>query len=397
MKNLSILLIFLAFSSTALGENAVTIPYGEFKQLYTHRLRQDILKDIQEDPFVYTIRNARYKMAVSPGGAVCRAMLTGTLISGKPGAFKLFSNKIIIRKIQEVKGGALVCGNDPKSGISFFPSGAPEFSIVMTFFIPAGEDNNSAYIALEIPRALENALEPAAGKKTVLLDVPGVKNQTGTYHFSARASLKIRFSKGGDARASAGDHQENLADRYTGVPVPPVVLNAVHCFTSFEESGNVLSVITAEIPPEAGKTFTIQAVPGAEIWQCRINKKKIRVYKSKDGNWIIPLTRGKTSRMELALLSQGEKIGLHGKLELTLPAMGLPTRQVNITLGLPKRVELLSFQGPVSPSKPSAHPRPGEFSGTHFTPYFFSRSFHKGGAISMAVSYKEPVKKGNNS
>jgi len=397
VKKLYILLIFLSFSSTALGETAVTIPYGEFKQLYTQRIRQDILKNIKEDPFVYTITNARYKMAVSPGGAVCRAWFTGSLISGKPGAFKLFSNKIIIREIQEVKGGALVCDNDTKSGILFFPSGAPAFSIVLTFFIPAGEDNNSAYIALEIPRAIKNTLEPTSGEKTVLLDVPGVKSQTDTYHFSTRPSLKIRFTKGTTARASDRDRRENLADTYTGVPVPPVVLNAVHCFTSFEESGNILSVITAEIPPEAGEIFTIQAVPGAEIWQCRINNKKIRVYKSKDGNWILPLTRGKRSRIELALLSQGEKIGLHGKLELTLPAMGLPARQVNITLGLPKRVELLSFQGPVTPSKPSDHPRPDEFSDTHCTPYFFSRSFHKGGAITMAVSYKEPVKKGNNS
>jgi len=52
VKTLYSVLMVLVFSSTAFGENAVTIPYVEFKQLYTDRIRQDILKGIRKDPFV---------------------------------------------------------------------------------------------------------------------------------------------------------------------------------------------------------------------------------------------------------------------------------------------------------------------------------------------------------
>ncbi|WDP91996.1 MAG: hypothetical protein HUN04_20660 [Desulfobacter sp.] len=394
MKNILILFMFLAFYPAAFAENAVTIPYGEFKKLYGDEIRRELMAEAPDTPFIHTISSTRYDMAIGPEGALCRAEISGSMISGSPEAIPLFSDKIIIREVKNVTGGALVSGEKNSGGICFFPSGDPAFSLALTFFIPAGEDNNSAYIALKIPRALENALAATAQNDTVLLDLPGVQTRTGTWHFSPRSTLKIRFSHGAAARARAAEKQAAISRSYKAVSTPPVVLDTVHCFTTFEEGGNILSVISAKIPPEAGAAFAVKALAGAEIWQCKINNKKVKVYKSPGGDWIFPLARDRDSRLELSLLSRGRKLGLHGRLDLTLPRMALPARRINIALGLPKRVELVSFQGPLSPSRPFKARAPGEFSGT---PYYFSRSFHKGEAVTMAVSYKEPVKKGNPS
>ncbi len=392
MKKFIITLFFLVFSGNAFGENAISIPYEEFKKLYGNYIRQDIMKEIEKDPFISSIDSAHYKISVTRQGGICEVTLAGTLISGSPESVPLFSDKIIIKKIMEVSGGSLLSTRE--EGISFLSSGARTFLIKLTFFIPAGEDNRSSYVALKIPTAVKNVLLPEAGKQVALFDIPGVKNNTGIYHFSPKALLKIRFSGIETADAKAAKRTKILSTRYNAVATPPLVLDAVNWFTSFEESGNVLSVIAMTVPSEAGESVRLKMMPKAKIWSCKVNGKKMKVYSDshdgKTGFWILPLSKGKKSHIELALLSQGEKMGLHGKLELGLPEMELAARKINIAVGLPQRLEMISFQGPITPAKTFKYKRPHDFSGT---PYYFSRSFHSGAPITMAVSYKEPVKK----
>ncbi|MFH1708227.1 MAG: hypothetical protein ABIF71_09960 [Planctomycetota bacterium] len=80
---------------------------------------------------------------------------------------------------------------------------------------------------------------------------------------------------------------------------------------------------------------------------------------------------------ELAYLNKGAPLGLHGRLEITVPRIGLPAR-----------VDLLSLDGPVSPAAAPAGKAPAEFIGR---PHHFARSFYKGEAMQLAVAYKEPV------
>jgi hypothetical protein len=123
----------------------------------------------------------------------------------------------------------------------------------------------------------------------------------------------------------------------------------------------------------------------------KVNGKKMAVYTSgaNDPFWIIPLAKGKTSKIELAMLRKSKKLGLRGRLEAVLPKMELPSRKALIAIGLPPRVELLSFEGDIAPDTDCQTKHPEDFIGT---PYYFSKSFYKGEGISVAVSYKEPVK-----
>jgi hypothetical protein len=178
-------------------------------------------------------------------------------------------------------------------------------------------------------------------------------------------------------------------ERFRSVDTPDTILDTQRFFISFEENGNVLSVLSMDMPADIGPRMELKAVPQTEIWSLKVNGQKRKVYSNDAGMWIIPLETGKQSHVELALLRKGDALGLHGRLEAMLPATGIPSRRVDVGIALPSRVQLLSLEGPLSPASPEMAKAPLEFVGQ---PYFFSRSLYKGQGMAFAVAYKEPVK-----
>ena len=215
----------------------------------------------------------------------------------------------------------------------------------------------------------------------------------------ARLNSKL-LAVAGDARFFMKiPPQEELSltvKRFHTVSTPPIVLDSIAFFTSFDDNGSVLSLLVMDIPPEAGPRLNIRAIPQAKIWSLTVNGQKINVYgdrddaskNSDDTRWIIPLARSQTSHVELAFIRQVEKPGLHGKFEAELPAAELPSTSVRIAIALPERLQLLSLEGPVSPAAESNWDKPDEFIGK---PYYFSRAFYTGEGIKMILSYKEPL------
>lgn len=177
--------------------------------------------------------------------------------------------------------------------------------------------------------------------------------------------------------------------RFIPVATPPLVLDSQYFFTSFDENGDILSTVVMEVPPETGPHLKLKAVAGAEIWSLTVNGKNRKVYGNDSSTWIVPLDAGEVSRVELAVLHKGAKLGLQGRLEVLLPETGLPSRSARVGIAIPERVQLMSIEGPVSPDPDKSWQTPATFVGK---PYFFSRSFYKGEGMKLAVSYKEPVK-----
>ena len=178
--------------------------------------------------------------------------------------------------------------------------------------------------------------------------------------------------------------------RFQTVSTPPIVLDSQDFFTSFDDNGTMLSVLVMDIPPELGPRMKLKPLPGAEIWSLKVNGRSKTVYSGNEHEWIIPLAEGEVSHVELAFLRRGENLGLRGRLETALPETGLPSRRVRVGVALPERVQLLSVEGPLSPESGEAWKLPKEFIGKL---HFFSRSFYKGDGMTIAVSYKEPLKK----
>ena len=189
-------------------------------------------------------------------------------------------------------------------------------------------------------------------------------------------------------KVSANEIINLTIKRFQHVSTPTTVLDCQYLFSSFEENGNILSVLVMDVPPEVGSRMRLKSVPDGEIWSLTVNGAKRRVYASEQDRWIIPLESGQVSHVELAFLRKGPKLGLQGRIEAVVPETGLPSQDVRVGVALPARVELLSIEGPVSAAPGEDWTLPTEFVGK---PHFFSRSFYKGEGMRLAISYKEPV------
>jgi hypothetical protein len=191
------------------------------------------------------------------------------------------------------------------------------------------------------------------------------------------------------SRVKAGQRVTAELKRFAAVSTPPIVMDSVRFFSSFEENGGVLSVLQLDVPAEAGPRLRVKAAPEAEVWSLTVNGERRNVYANGDGAWVIPLAAAGTSRVELAFLCAQPKLGLQGRLETAVPETPFPARHVLVGLALPARVEVLSVEGPVNPAPGTAVKPPAEFAGK---PHYFSRAFYKGEGMKVAAFYKEPVK-----
>ena len=189
-------------------------------------------------------------------------------------------------------------------------------------------------------------------------------------------------------KAATGEPVTLAVSWFKAVSTPTTVLETQYFFSAFEENGNVLSVLVLDVLPEMGSRLSVSAVPDSEVWSLTVNGVQRNVF-GEEGMWIIPLEGDAPSHVELAFLQKGDKLGLQGRLEATMPKTRLPSKEVRIGVALPDRVQLLSMEGPISPAIGKDWEVPGEFVGK---PHFFSRSFYKGEGIDFAIAYKEPVK-----
>ena len=175
--------------------------------------------------------------------------------------------------------------------------------------------------------------------------------------------------------------------RFEAVSAPEIVLDAIHLYTSFSESGTALSVLRLELPAEAERKLQLQPIASAEIWSLTVNAQPRSLYSHQSGSWVIPLDEG-ASVIELAYLQKGDKLGLKGRLDVRVPATGLATRQLNVAIALAERVELIAMEGDLEPTQNSNWPKVQGFTGK---PYFFTHPFYRGDKLSAAIYYQEPL------
>jgi hypothetical protein len=297
------------------------------------------------------------------------------------------------------EGAAYVCSSLDASRITALDSNRHEFRL-----LPGEQGLFSVEWALDMP-------EPTGKISLSLPRIEGNNGQQGRFILEEPDDAQVTATAEGlvsqipierlgpiltaDARDARyfmkvpGEEKISVAiKRFEAAAAPAVVLDCQYLFSSFEENGNILSVLVMDLPLEIGTRMSLKAVRDAEIWSLKVNEKSEAVYVGEEDVWIIPLSGGATSHVELAFLRKSAKLGLQGRLDVLVPQTGLASREVRVGVAVPERVELLSVEGPVSAASGEGWELPAEFSGkTHF----FSRSFHKGEEMTVSVAYKEPV------
>jgi hypothetical protein len=308
---------------------------------------------------------------------------------------------------------------DPGSTTSFLLRLPPEAvyleSTIKNSWITKQEDNA---FSMRLPRTGRTAFTLSyalpAKKKSFVLSLPTVKDNTGregAFVIDDAEDAQISWpttdvlTQLPVSRLSA-PLQALLPDRrychalpasaalplniryFKSLPTPPLVLNNMQFFCSFEENGGVLSVLRMQIPAQSMPRLKLGCIEGAKIWSLTVNGVKQKVYTDDDNKWIIPLQQHSASQVELALLTKTKKLSLQGRLEALIPETGIPVRTLQVGIALPDRVDLISLEGAVNSDETCPGDAPREFVGN---PYYFSRAFYKGTSMKLAIFYKEPT------
>ncbi|MCP4024504.1 MAG: hypothetical protein GY729_21875 [Desulfobacteraceae bacterium] len=394
MKKIILIIWIILFPSIALAQDSVNFPWQEFKSLFQESVERKLADRKDASPHIYGIDSVQYNMKIETNGCHGELVLKGDSIAGKIGPIPIFKNNMIIKKVREISNGSLLCSQKQTGGISFLPKAEGPFLIKISFFLPVLEDNRSQLVSMDIPSALKNSLTLDLPKHIHLMESPGMPDSSGAYHFAAQQKLMLRFSFKKQGEKNQGETTKDFAKDYKIVKTPPIVLDTISYFTTLEENGTILSTLVMTVPSEAGSHIKIKTIPGADVWSLKVNNKRKKVYTSpgNTGHWLIPLAKDQNSYIELSLIRQVPKMGLHGRLEVFLPGMDLPSRKIFLGVGLPERVDLVSYEGPVTPAAGIKAKAPKEFMGR---PYYFSRAFYRGQGMTIAVMYKEPVRQHN--
>ena len=301
------------------------------------------------------------------------------------------------------EGAACIASSLPSSCIKKRDAGSYEiqtstsdknpFQIELVLETVGGAENNEGEIVLRLPEIEGNTgeqgrfvvEEPDDGQVTA--SATGLVTQIPIEKLDEKLTQEI-----GRARVfmkvPASEKITLSVRRFQSVATPTLVLEGQSFFSAVDENGSVLSVLVLDVPAGAGERMALKSVAEAEIWSLTVNGVKQNVYLDDQAKWIIPLDGGKVSHVELAFLRRGTKLGLQGRIDVPVPESALPSQEIRVGIALPSRVQLMSIEGPVSPTSGEGWKLPAEFRGK---PHFFSRSFYKGEGMSLAISYKEPV------
>ena len=358
------------------AEETIGVPWEEFKKLYHDSVVRAMMDSSARGRVraSHTVEEAAYRLSIGPDHAEGSVVVSGRTRGGGTGPLPLFSSGVIVARSGKMHGCSLVAREERTGRVSLLPSGKAEFQAELFFYVPFEEDETARVVSFDIPLSLRNSLVLAHPDDVRVIEAPGVVDRDGTRRFAPARSLRIRFEEVTD---------EKLEEEAT----PAAILDTVRFFTSFDESGGMLSILSMTVAKGNASRVMIKKIPDAEVWSLRVNGRKRKLFRQED-HWTVALARDRSSLVELVFLRKGSKLGLRGRLEAVLPEIGLPARELRVGLALPARVEMLSLEAPLTSARAEGWNIPKDFVGTG---YFFSRSFYEGGGMTMKLDYREPV------
>jgi len=381
---------WLLIATLALGSRCAYggeggFPWEELKELYRAKVARELAEaeGALDGPPLAAIQEAHYHLRLHAENVEGTVTLTGSQLRGKPAPIPLFGPGLLLSETREVRGASLLPGDD--GGIRLLPAvDTPDFGLEADFVAAVAQERGNRVLTLAIPAAVANRVQVELDEGLRLLEAPGLPGADGTFHVEGTGSIVVRYLI---ARDDGALPETDLAD-LEPMEQQPVVLDAQVLRVAFDETGRSLSTLRLTLPPESDPRLALKPVPGSEIWALTVNGRPQAIYTDSDGQWIVPLERGRESVVELAFLREGEAVGLQGRLEIEVPHTGLAARMLYVGVDLPGRVALVSVEGPVNTAAPAAEGLPAGLDGA---PYIFTQPFYKGEGIDVAISYKEPV------
>ncbi|MFO1436088.1 MAG: hypothetical protein U1F34_06985 [Gammaproteobacteria bacterium] len=185
----------------ALAETA-TVPWTEFKDLYTEHLEKKLRGDADAHANAapdFTLRSADIRLKVQGDSAVGEIVLTGETLAPPPIIVPLLSNAAAVTAVRNETGGNVVRAKD---GIALRSNIAGTFTVSLEVVIPIAQDHHARLLELHAPSAISNSLfvDLPAGARAIAL--PGFAGADGRRHIAANETHVVRFINDQEATAA---------------------------------------------------------------------------------------------------------------------------------------------------------------------------------------------------
>ena len=381
MKKLLLLVCLVATGSAFATEPTVTVPWNSFDILYRDYIEQEFLPRDEEPVPLITLEQTRYDLKIRGQQVTGTISVAGNVLVGTPEPVPLFGHQVAVTEIIESQNAMLLASD---GAYELYTQEPGMFLLMFAVSIPLTDFQSSPRLEFEVPVAVRNELVLDAPDNLRLLESDFLHKVGDHYFFSPTAFLDLGFEHV-NLNLDGIDVSEPLLVQ---VDTPESVLDAVAFFVSFAEDGSVLSALSLVLPPNDDNRLELDPIAGAEVWSLRVNGEPRSLYHSPEGKWIIPLQPKTTSQVILAYLTRTEKLGVEGRLDFSIPQTGLTARQVNLTVGLPQRMQMLAMDSDLQPASGNDWPRFDSFSGR---PHYFSKPFYRSHALASSIIYQEPV------
>lgn len=361
-------------ASQVQAQGQITVPWEEFQRLY----RQQLVEELQPAvaPTLSVVQQLETLLALSNERVVARISLSGEVRGESPEPLALFDAALAVLSVEESSGGVLMAGEE---GFFFHADGPGPFSLSLTAALPVQRDRRSAYLHASMPPAVRHELRVASSDEWRILEAPGIPSGEDRYALRPDEPLQLRFAR---VEATAEALPQDLPE----VASAALVLEQVDFSTAYSDNGNAFSTLRLSLPEGLGRQLRFPAITDSEVWTVQVDGAATRLLRQGE-DWIIPLP-GDAREILLSYLRSGERLGLEGRLELPIPALGLPAREARVTVGLPGRVALMALEGDLEPAASGQWQPPPGFSGES---YRFRYPYYRGEALTAAIYYQEPV------
>ncbi len=381
MKLFLLIVGLLSSTMTFAAESTVTVPWHEFESIYEEQLKQSLKVEKPKPDPVITLESAKYNLSVHGAMVSGSVSISGSVLVGEPEPVRLFGPNVAVTGVLEAQNVALLAGDEEYALYTFEPG---VFSIRLAVSIPITDFQVKPGLVFNVPSAVRNELKIKSSANLKILASDVLHEVDDHYFFSPRRLLMVDFEH---LRQPFSD-PESEDILLSKVDTPEAVLNSVTFFTSFAEDGTVLTAMNLLLPPNDSNKLELNPVAGAEVWSLHVNDKPRSLYLSAANKWVIALEPKVESKVMLAYLTHGEKLGLEGRLDFEIPETGLTARNVNLVVGLPERMHMLAMDTDLQPAKGRDFPVFNSFSGRA---HYFSKPFYRGQHFSASIIYQEPV------
>ncbi len=186
-------LLVLALVCTHAAADSATVPWNEFKELYTEHLESKRKKDEDrksDAPPGYTLRRAEMVVRAAGDTATGEIVIAGESLAPPPVIVPLIGDLTTVSGVRDEQGGNVLRA---ANAVAFRSNASGPFQVTLDVVLPVRQERHERVFDLPAAAAITNALRIELPPGSRLTDAPGIAGPDGRRYIAAGQTQTIRY------------------------------------------------------------------------------------------------------------------------------------------------------------------------------------------------------------